>query len=181
MYPEVPWTHPAVKRGASPADGDGLFATQSFSPGELVIVWGGSLFTRERRDAGEIRDFSEVMVEEGLWLGGNASDEMTLDDYMNHSCDPTLWLVDAVTLVARRAINAGEELTADYATWIGDPRWVLRKPCNCGAAICRKRVTGNDWMLHELKRYGEHFSPYLLRRIHARSPTGTGGSGRRSE
>lgn len=36
--------------------------------------------------------------------------------YRNHSCDPTLWHADAYTLVTRRAVDAGEELTVDYAT-----------------------------------------------------------------
>ena len=38
--------------------------------------------------------------------------------------------------------------------------------CGCGAKLCRKRVTGNDWRLPELwQRYDGYFSTYLERRI----------------
>jgi hypothetical protein len=33
----------------------------------------------------------------------------------NHSCDSSLWMLDARTVGARRDIAAGEELTLDYA------------------------------------------------------------------
>jgi hypothetical protein len=58
----------------------------------------------------------------------------------NHSCDPNLVLADATTLVARREIAAGEEITSDYATMTNNPSW--RMTCNCGAADCRRVVTG---------------------------------------
>jgi hypothetical protein len=38
--------------------------------------------------------------------------------------------------------------------------------CECGAANCRGRISGNDWRRPELwERYAGHFSPYLQRRI----------------
>ena len=36
-------------------------------------------------------------------------------DFVNHSCDPNCGIVGAVLLVARRAIEAGEEICFDYA------------------------------------------------------------------
>ncbi|WP_432987337.1 SET domain-containing protein-lysine N-methyltransferase [Dactylosporangium sp. CA-233914] len=39
----------------------------------------------------------------------------------NHGCDPSLWWSGPYTLVARRDIAAGEELTNDYATSTADP------------------------------------------------------------
>jgi hypothetical protein len=65
-------------------------------------------------------------------------------------------------LVARRDIEAGEEVTSDYATSTGIDYALT---CNCGAAICRGTITGDDWRLPELQqRYGEHWVPALLRR-----------------
>ena len=57
--------------------------------------------------------------------------------YGNHGCAPNLWMEDAVTVVARRAVAAGEELTVDYATQTGTEAW--RMTCRCGApaATCR--------------------------------------------
>jgi hypothetical protein len=39
------------------------------------------------------------------------------DHYLNHSCDPNVWMIDEVTLAARRDIAKGEEVVADYAMW----------------------------------------------------------------
>ena len=81
----------------------------------------------------------------------------------NHSCDPNLWWTDAVTLVARRHIEAGEELTNDYGTSsIGSG---FRMICQCGSPLCRRVVTGGDWLRADLRsRYGKHWVPALLAR-----------------
>lgn len=41
-----------------------------------------------------------------------------MDYFVNHSCDPVVWMRDDVTVVARRAIASGEEITGDYAVWV---------------------------------------------------------------
>ena len=75
--------------------------------------------------------------------------------YGNHSCDPNLWWIDAITLEARRDIAQGEELTSDYGrTSTGAP---YKLTCNCGSPLCRGIVTGEDWKVPELQqRYGDH-------------------------
>ncbi len=40
---------------------------------------------------------------------------------LNHSCDSNLWMADEATVVARRDIAAGEELTLDYALHPASP------------------------------------------------------------
>ncbi len=85
---------------------------------------------------------------------------------MNHSCDPNVWMIDEVTLVTRRLVDAGEELTADYVFWQADEDWIAPWQCNCGAERCRGSITGRDWRLAELQhRYNSHFSPFINRRI----------------
>jgi SET domain-containing protein len=63
--------------------------------------------------------------------------------FVNHSCDPNCELIDAdddeadqVELRATRNIQAGQELTIDYA-WEAeaDPH-----PCHCGFENCRKYI-----------------------------------------
>lgn len=57
-----------------------------------------------------------------------------------------------------------EEVCFDYAMSDGSPYDEF--DCTCGAADCRRRVTGNDWCRPELQqRYAGYFSPYLQRRI----------------
>jgi len=70
-----------------------------------------------------------------------------------------------VTLVARRAIEPGEELTTDYALFELDRDWSARWRCRCGTPHCRGVVTGRDYELPELQeRYGTHFHPALLKK-----------------
>ena len=84
---------------------------------------------------------------------------------VNHSCDPTLWW-DGDTLVTRRAVAAGEELTADYATGDADPDLVLM--CHCETYRCRQLISGDDWRIPQLQqRYAGHWRPHLQRLIEA--------------
>jgi uncharacterized protein len=72
---------------------------------------------------------------------------------------------DNVTVVARRDIEVGQEITGDYAVWEAEPHYVL-EPCTCGTADCRGRITGNDWQLPAVQtRYEGYFLPYIARRI----------------
>jgi len=64
-------------------------------------------------------------------LGGPPDDEDYAADYTNHSCDPNLWMKDEATLMARRDIEAGEELTADYMVWEVDEDYRAAWECKC--------------------------------------------------
>ena len=57
----------------------------------------------------------------------------------NHSCDANTRFV-GLDVVASRAIDAGEELTLDYASFMND----MSEPfvCACGTAVCRGVVSG---------------------------------------
>jgi SAM-dependent methyltransferase len=84
--------------------------------------------------------------------------------YGNHACDPSLWWTGRYELAARRDIGAGEEVTNDYGTSTGEPGFAMA--CDCGSALCRYTVTGDDWRRPELReRYGRHWVPALLDRI----------------
>lgn len=128
-----------------------------------MLIWGGDVYERDdfflRRDLGPV---SYSFIDEDLVMAAPPDGR---DYYINHSCDPNLWMADNVTVVARRDIHPGEELTGDYAIWESDPEYRL-EPCSCGSPICRGIVTGNDWMLPELQvRYEGHFLPFITRRI----------------
>lgn len=81
--------------------------------------------------------------------------------YMNHSCDPTTWWADNDTMIARRDIQAGEEITYDYA--MTDILVPFEMDCSCGSVKCRGRVTNLDyldaaWQLE----YGDYLPDYTL-------------------
>jgi hypothetical protein len=65
-----------------------------------------------------------------------------------------------------RDIGVGEEITFDYA--MSDSADYDEFDCSCGTPLCRRRVTGDDWMRPDLQhRYAGWFSSYLARRIAA--------------
>jgi hypothetical protein len=142
-----------------------LFACEPIRAGETVITWGGTVFSRAELLAGKANPETVAVLDQGLYLADPAGEPVADEYSLNHSCDSNLWMVDGFTLSARRAIPAGEELTADYALWLYEQDWLL-EPCKCGSPVCRGKVTDRDWMLPELQaRYTGHFSPYLNRLI----------------
>lgn len=165
-YPKASQLLPCLEVGDSSIAGKGVFTTESIQLGTVVIVWGGEVYTQDEVDRGVSLGHTHVGIGEDLYLAVPAQDEMSLDDYMNHSCDPNLWLADEVTLVARRDIAANEELTIDYAMELGDERYVMKAPCSCGSSVCRTIVTGKDWRLPTVQlAYSGHFSPFINERI----------------
>ena len=145
------WIDPRVGVRASPRGGRGVFATEHIGAGEVVVIWGGTALTEEDVRAGRARRGSVSAIDEGLYLAARVDEGPDVDDFMNHSCDPNVWMLDQVTLVTRREIEPGEELTADYALWEADEGWVGRWECRCGSSRCRGRVTGQDWRSGELQ------------------------------
>jgi uncharacterized protein len=172
VYSIQPWIDPRLTVHASAIEGQGTFARLPIHAGEVVMVWGGTVFTEADVRAGKARPNSGSAIDEGLYLGDAADAPDSSDYYINHSCDPNLWMLDEITLAARRDIARGEELTADYALWETDPAWMLQ-PCLCGSTLCRHRITGSDWKLPELQAcYHDHFIPIINRRIEKLRPRG---------
>jgi len=165
-YRDRSWLDPRLALLQSSIHGKGLVATQTFRIDEVVIVFGGTLFSKEDIAAGRANNRTLMQVDEDLWLGDPANQPLGKDYFLNHSCDPNLWIADDVTLTARRRIDPGEEVTMDYATHFADPGWTMRNSCNCGSSLCRRIVTGRDWMLKDLQaKYHGHFSRLLNKRI----------------
>ena len=149
---------PDVTAGPSTIEGTGLFARRALDEGETVVVLGGTVIDDE--ELARLQPQSSLAIGEGVNLMQDDDDPAR---YGNHSCDPNLWLADEVTLVTRRAVGAGEELTVDYGTFSVVP-WEM--DCRCGAAGCRGVVTGDDWRRPDLQEcYVGRFSPFINARI----------------
>jgi uncharacterized protein len=144
--------------------GNGIFAREPVKQGELLAVFGGAVYQPDTFAALPERERSlSIQVEEDLFLVPQLIGE---GDYVNHSCDPNAGLSGQIVLVAMRNILPGEEVCFDYA--MSDTAPYDEFACQCGAANCRGRVTGNDWRIQELqKRYAGYFTPYVQRRIDA--------------
>ena len=66
--------------------------------------------------------------------------------------EPNVGIGSNVLLVSMRDIAAGEELTIDYALFLGDAGFAME--WRCGTAACRGVVTGTDWTRTDLwERY----------------------------
>lgn len=141
-----------------------MFARGSIVAGEPLVVFGGEY--TDAMGAKRAQTSGKLVMQ---WDDDLFSIEGRGDDqgyFINHSCDPNAWMEDACTIVAMRGIANGEEITADYALWEADENHVSPWSCQCGSTLCRKKITGRDWRMPELqKRYREHFSPLLNKRI----------------
>lgn len=165
-YRTESWLDPRIQVRQSEAGGHGSFAAAPIRAGEIVIEWGGLVLTQEALANVAAKPDTEIPIDEGRFIVTPAAASDIRDYYLNHSCDPTLWMVDEVTFAARRDIAAGEELTADYAYWQDEEDLVGAWTCRCGSAYCRGKVTGRDWRLPDLQaRYWDHFSPFINARI----------------
>jgi len=145
--------------------GRGLFAAAPIASGEIVAVKGGHVFHREtlQRIAPELGP-AEIQIGEDLFIGPlDASEREGSMIFSNHSCEPNLGVAGQVIFVAMRDIEAGEELTHDWAMTDDDQS---RMECHCGASTCRRTVTGQDWRRPDLQeKYRGFFSWYLARKI----------------
>ncbi len=168
-YLKHTWVDPRLLVQPSKIHDKGIFSTQSIKKGEVVMIWGGEVVQKSIFDENKYRIQSVIPINEDLYLALPVSDTSeSIDEYLNHSCDPSSWLIDEVTVVARRNIKKGEEITLDSATWDSDGEWEYTEEgkCSCNSKECRKILTHNDWKRMDLqKKYKNHFSPYLEKRI----------------
>lgn len=82
----------------------------------------------------------------------------TLDNFINHSCEPNLGYDEHGNIVAREDIAAGAELFVDYGCFTVNFDETFM--CRCGAATCRRRVTRDDWKTLAL-RHGYKMPRFL--------------------
>lgn len=154
---------PKCRVERSPLDGCGVFASEVITPGEIVAVWGGKVYTVE-----ECRQLERVMPHfgthtitlcEGYCLGSENLFEFDDSELFNHSCAPNTGVKGQILLVARRGIAEGEELTFDYETTEDQPGAF---DCRCGAAGCRGRIDGSAWRRPEFRRQHAGYLSYHI-------------------
>ncbi|MEJ2090064.1 MAG: SET domain-containing protein-lysine N-methyltransferase [Gammaproteobacteria bacterium] len=141
--------------------GWGSFARVVFSPDERI---------RERFVVREVTDDHPLSPTDNpehafradgrMWLAGPP------DCYLNHSCDPNAYIEytgEHIHLIARRAIEVGDEITLDYLiNNEGGSSW----PCACGAPRCRGETGVSFFHLPEAvqREYFPLLAPWFRRR-----------------
>lgn len=149
----------------SPIQGRGLFAVEPIAKGEIVCIKGGHIFDRPAlQELTRTLGPAEIQIAEDLFIGPlNEQEREGSMIFSNHSCEPNIGVQGQIVFVALRDVEAGEELTHDWATTDDDAYEML---CNCGAPSCRKVITGQDWRRKDLQeKYAGYFSWYLAEKI----------------
>jgi hypothetical protein len=163
------WINPKLVAGRSKIHGVGVIAAEPIAAGEKLMEFGGEIISPEDIETEVYRMRSIWQVGAGVYLALREDDpEPSLDENLNHSCDANAWLEGEVTLVARRPIAAGEEVTLDQGTWNHDEdEYVWDQDfCTCGAPACRKTLTHNDWRRADVRQaYCGHFHPFVQEMI----------------
>lgn len=162
------WNDSRIEIKKSSINGAGMFTCEAIKKGEAICIVGGIAMTESEFEEFQASHstYNAIQIDEDLHLVEQPEITRALDGSMNHSCDSNIWMDDEVTLVARRDIEAGEEITVDYALFTTQPNWTLDNPCHCGSPHCRHTITGDDWKLKDVQeRYRDHFSPFINRRI----------------
>ena len=163
--PNLSYISPKAGVRESSIHGRGLFAREAFAGGEVVCVKGGYVFDRATLKA--MPDWyraAEIQLTEDLFIGPMLEEEREGSMvFSNHSCEPNIGVRGQIVFVAMRDIEAGEELTHDWATTDDDD---YELECRCGAPACRKVITGQDWRRPDLReKYRGYFSTYLADKI----------------
>jgi hypothetical protein len=132
-----------VYLAATPECGFGLFAAKPFAQGAIVIAdedgdyYEGAMTLAEALARGYRLSEQLFQIGKDAFLLPNGN----LDDFVNHSCDPSTGLrltAMGYRMIALRDIAPGDELTYDYSTYIGEtPERLI---CACGTAACRGTV-----------------------------------------
>ena len=135
-------------RGSS-IQGRGVFTRSSISAGVRIIEYVGEIISAEEAD----RRYDDHRMERHQTYLFSLDDGRCIDGQVggnvarliNHSCEPNCEAVEIeghVWILASRPIDAGEELTYDYAyEWEdGDEAYAGFYACRCGASRCRGTI-----------------------------------------
>jgi hypothetical protein len=164
------WITPKATKGApSSIEGRGVEAVAPIAAGEVVAVKGGHILGRTVAGSPPSAIGNSLFqIAEDLYLGAISGEECEgVMMLVNHSCQPNLCMGGNIALVSMQDISVGEELTIDYAMFLGDPDFAMQ--CRCGTVSCRQTIKGTDWMRPDLQDlYRGRFAWWLQQRIDQR-------------
>lgn len=169
------WVSSKLEIKTAGRKGMGTFTSSFIKKDEILIVQGGviaaaDLFRNPQFDAIAYHCFQ---VERDVYICPLDHRKETADGVflVNHSCNPTCGFRGQITLVSRRDLMPGDEVTYDYAmtdVGVAEEKWLAMK-CFCGSTNCRKFITGDDWEIPDLqKNYQGYFSTYVQAVIDAK-------------
>lgn len=129
----------------------GCFTSVAIPTDAVVFVDGGMVIQNLERLPKDLYGHQNLIAPE-LYLSPQDYDAMEPIWFLNHHCAANLKRVGGLVYVARRPIEAGEELTIDYAAFVAGVEVPWSMPCLCAAPSCRGTVTADDWRNPRLAR-----------------------------
>lgn len=139
--------NPKIAPCTDPKKGWGIIASAKIERGETLIVYGGGFIDRAhlKQVPVAVRRYF-YQVSEDIWYGHGLDNEgLGLGERLNHSCVPNSVFVSPSRVVSSREIDAGEELSLDYALLQTEDLEGSSFECGCGYLSCRGSITVDDW------------------------------------
>ena len=119
------WTRLDIRVKKSRIHGKGVFAEEEYQVGSEVAYFRGYEIDYDTRYS--------------LTFEGHKIEPTGPLKYLNHSCDPNCCFRGR-TLVTKRQVEQGEELTVDYSETEDGNKVSYPFKCNCGSGNCRKDI-----------------------------------------
>jgi hypothetical protein len=145
-----------IMRGAKIADG---VAEEDF---ESLVPW-GEFRTYDAKVQSKVLAFCIGTPDGFVPPPGNDFDKLSIEWYLNHSCEGNCGFDSEGDFVALRNVGEGEEICYDYALIETNPQFSMK--CGCGSSTCRHLVTGNDWKTEGFVAEHREFMHPRLRRL----------------
>jgi uncharacterized protein len=124
--------------------GVGVFAARAFSPGDIVMMDFDGDYYDQVMSYEELRK-NNITLKYPLQVGRDLFriPSGTIDDFINHSCDPNTGIrlyAHGALILAIEHVAVHDEITFDYSTYMNNP--YERIVCRCASQNCRG-VIGN--------------------------------------
>ena len=127
---------------SSPVHGLCRYATADIAKDEIIFVIGG--IAKRPSESGW---YKGLLIDNDLVI--DLPEGNDYEAYINHSCNPNVYIDGQVVFRALRDINAGEFINVDYGTFMITKTDFIPE-CKCGSSNCRGKVTGEDYKFLDL-------------------------------
>lgn len=125
-------------------DGKGVFAARNFKKGEVVLKWDISRILTSK----ELKQLAEEEKKYVSYMNGKYVIMQPPERFVNHSCDANTH-ADNFRDIAKRDIERGEEITADYSEeTVPD----FKMKCKCGSKNCRGIIKSRSTTSHFVRK-----------------------------
>lgn len=141
--------------------GFGLVALSEIQEGEKIWWEGG--FEVQSYTRAQVAELEPAVAMLLYWNGTHyIFTPKESSNHWNHNCNPNTWW-EGETIVARRRIRAGEEITMEYALEETTDMPANRfEVCRCGTSKCRGTILPDDLVRYPYLReeYAGHMPPW---------------------